>query len=65
MIHFNPRIHAKVKPKLTWVPKIASSAPSLRLSQMYMHEPRERGISPGFVAIIVGGISVVVAGLMV
>ncbi|KAL7275688.1 hypothetical protein RUND412_001360 [Rhizina undulata] len=43
-----------------------SAAPSLRLNQIHMmNEPRERTISPGFAAIIVGGASVVIAGLMV
>ncbi|KAL0637716.1 hypothetical protein Q9L58_003276 [Maublancomyces gigas] len=44
--------------------RVASSAPSLRLSQMYMHEPRDRTITPAVMAVIVGGISFIVAGLM-
>ncbi|KAH8147451.1 uncharacterized protein LAJ45_08607 [Morchella importuna] len=43
---------------------LTSSAPSLR--QMYMHsEPHDHRMSPGFVAVLVGGMSVIVAGLMV
>ncbi|KAG0138378.1 hypothetical protein HOY82DRAFT_476354 [Tuber indicum] len=44
--------------------RMTSSAASIRFPQV-LNEPRERGLTPGFVAVVVGGLSVVFAGLMV
>ncbi|RPA98023.1 hypothetical protein L873DRAFT_1828711 [Choiromyces venosus 120613-1] len=44
--------------------RMTSSAASIRFPQV-LNEPRERGLTPGFVAAVVGGLSVVIAGLMV
>ncbi|KAG0639396.1 hypothetical protein HOY80DRAFT_1009566 [Tuber brumale] len=44
--------------------RMTSSAASIRFPQV-LNEPRERGLTPGFVAVMVGGLSVVFAGLMV
>ncbi|PUU79560.1 hypothetical protein B9Z19DRAFT_1081557 [Tuber borchii] len=54
----------RLPPRILMLPQTASSAASIRFPQM-LNEPRERGLTPGFVAAVVGGLSVVFAGLMV